>query len=74
MSGGIPAGGPNAEPELPLVGRDQTCQIFFEEERAIGEGGTAPRAFRNPAGPAWVGLGQSRTIITFRCSREHSWM
>ena len=56
---------------IPLVGRDNTCQIFFEGERAYWES-------RNRAGRVQkfrqdrLGLGWgNHDHHTFRCSREH---
>ncbi len=56
---------------IPLVGRDLTCQIFFESERAYWES-------RNRAGRIQkfrqdqLGLGWgNHDHHTFRCSREH---
>ncbi len=56
---------------IPLIGRDLTCQIFFEEERAYWES-------RNRAGRIQkfrqdsLGLGWgNHDHHTFRCSREH---
>jgi hypothetical protein len=56
---------------IPLVGRDRTCQIYFEAERAYWES-------RNRAGRVQkfrqdrLGLGWgNHDHHTFRCSREH---
>lgn len=56
---------------LALVGRDMTCQMFFEEERAFWE--SRNRAARiqkfrqNRLGLGWG----NHDHHTFRCSREH---
>jgi hypothetical protein len=56
---------------IPLIGRDLTCQIFFEEERAYWESRNRAgrvQKFRQDA----LGLGWgNHDHHTFRCSREH---
>jgi len=54
-----------------LVGRDQTCQIFFEEERAYWEGrNRAARIQKFRQDQLGLGWG-NHDHHTFRCSREH---
>src|SRR6266404_6373046 len=56
---------------IPLVGRDQTCQIFFEEERAYWEGrNRAARVQKFRQDQLGLGWG-NHDHHTFRSSREH---
>jgi hypothetical protein len=56
---------------LSLVGRDLTCQMFFEEERAYWEGrNRAARVQKFRQDRLGLGWG-NHDHHTFRCSREH---
>lgn len=56
---------------IPLAGRAQTCQIFFEEERAYWEGrNRAARVQKFRQDRLGLGWG-NHDHHTFRCSREH---
>ncbi|MEJ0090703.1 MAG: hypothetical protein WDM80_13295 [Limisphaerales bacterium] len=56
---------------LKLVGRDQTCQIFFEEERAYWENrNRAARIQKFRQDQLGLGWG-NHDHHTFRCSREY---
>jgi hypothetical protein len=56
---------------IPLIGRDLTCQIFFEEERAYWESRNRAGRFQKFRQDS-LGLGWgNHDHHTFRCSREH---
>ncbi len=56
---------------IPLVGRDQACQIFFESERAYWESrNRAARIQKFRQDRLGLGWG-NHDHHTFRCSREH---
>ena len=56
---------------IPLVGRDQTCQIYFEAERAYWENrNRAARVQKFRQDQLGLGWG-NHDHHTFRCSREH---